>query len=460
MNGALIQKELAAPHNDWWTTSRPLSQGSLTPDDTVGKIFQRLVDADELASLVRAGTQRLAASPGYRKALQERSMQEQLRPLFCPVELNIVSDPDPSDDQKPTIQIPQGFFADPRLGELSISIPRANYDRAVEQRRLQLPPGRKDADHPWLTPVKANSDMVMVNSLVEMGVIDNEFVADVLAVDFINPLFSSSRCGLLTLVPEKGGPDFLTRFQTALKASSKPAAKELLDNLTDPKRDATFHRQQAAGYLNACLSRASQPEAASEWLDVLVQRRAAVETDDFSRHPRGHITESPDLVVFPSPADSAAGAPVGSHTGLRSSSAAVVGSYSLQPGQHLLGQQHKGLVAERRAQEIVEADLRAQPQDLVADFVRRAVQDHLVEIAPDRVYPGRRKASLHNRPVLGAEIGIEDPFGAIAGDVPCLAGIVGDRHQAGDRDVAPGLGKPGSCEFLRVVPALGADLRA
>lgn len=93
MNGALIQTELAAPHNDWWTTSRPLSQGSLTPDDTVGKIFQRLVDADELASLVRAGTQRLAASPGYRKALQERSMQEQLRPLFCPVELNIVSDP-------------------------------------------------------------------------------------------------------------------------------------------------------------------------------------------------------------------------------------------------------------------------------------------------------------------------------------------------------------------------------
>ena len=311
MNGALIQKELATPHNDWWTTSRPLAQGSLTPDDTVGKIFQRLVDADELAKLVRAGTQRLAASPEYRKALQARSMQEQLRPLFCAVELNIESDPAPSDDRKPTIQIPPGFFADPRLGESSISIPRANYDRAVEQRRLQLQPGRQDADHPWLTPVKANSDMVMVNGLVEMGVIDNEFVADVLAVDFTNPLFSASRCGLLTLAPEKGGPDFLNRFQTALKASSKPAAKELLDNLTDPKRDATFHRQQVAAYLNACLNRASQPEAAGEWLDVLVQRRAAVETDELSRHPRGHITESPDRVVFPSPADSAPGAPVG-----------------------------------------------------------------------------------------------------------------------------------------------------
>jgi hypothetical protein len=311
MNGALIQKELAAPHNDWWTKSRPLSHGSLTPDDTVGKIFQRLVDADELSQLVRAGTQRLTASPEYRKVLQERSMQEQLRPLFCAVELNIESDPDPSDERKPTIQIPPGFFVDPRLGAQSIAIPRSNYDQAVEQRRLQLPPGRKDADHPWLTPVKASSDMVMVNGLVEMGVIDNEFVADVLAVNFTNPLFSASRCDLLPLVPEKGGADFVARFQTALKASSKPAAKELLDNLTDPKRDAKFHRQQVADYLDACQKRASQPEAAKEWLDILVQRRADVDGTEFSKHPQGHITESPDRVVFPSPADFVPDAPIG-----------------------------------------------------------------------------------------------------------------------------------------------------
>jgi hypothetical protein len=305
LNGALIQKELTSPHNDWWTTSRPLSQGSLTPDDTVRKIFQRLVDADELAKLVRAGTQRLAASPEYRKALQKRSMQEQLRPLFCAVELNIESDTNPSDDRKPTIQIPSGFFVDPRLGESAISIARANYDQAVKQHGLQLPPNRTDADHPWLTPVKANSDMMMVNGLVEMGVIDDEFVADVLAVDFTNPLFSTARCGLLPLVPDKGGADFVARFRTALKASSTPAAKELLDNLTDPKRDAKFHHQQVADYLNACQKRASQPEAASEWLDVLAQRRAAVDTDEFSKHSNHqHISESPGRVVFPVPSDS------------------------------------------------------------------------------------------------------------------------------------------------------------
>src|SRR5437762_10165783 len=42
---------------------------------------------------------------------------------------------------------------------------------------------------------------------------------------------------------------------------------------------------------------------------------------------------------------------------------------SRDPGQHLLAQQHEGLMAEGCAQQIVEADLLAQSQDLVADFV-------------------------------------------------------------------------------------------
>jgi hypothetical protein len=60
-------------------------------------------------------------------------------------------------------------------------------------------------------------------------------------------------------------------------------------------------------------------------------------------------------------------------------------------GQHLFGQQHEGLVAERRAQQIVEADLVVQPQDFVADLVGGAVQDHLVEVALDRVDASGRK---------------------------------------------------------------------
>jgi hypothetical protein len=67
--------------------------------------------------------------------------------------------------------------------------------------------------------VKANSDMALTDALVDGGVIDNEFVADVLAIDFTTPFFSRSRCGLLKLVPTEGGPTFKARFQAALKAS-------------------------------------------------------------------------------------------------------------------------------------------------------------------------------------------------------------------------------------------------
>ncbi|HSF34101.1 MAG TPA: hypothetical protein VLK82_27055 [Candidatus Tectomicrobia bacterium] len=301
VNGGLLQKELTPPYNDWWMKSRPLPLGSLTPDSTVAKILPGLVDADELAKLVQATSRRLAASPAYRKVLQSRTMQEQLRPLFCAVELNIESDRDPFDERQPTVQIPAGFFADPRLGTSSIAIPRQHYEQALQQLRSRMRhlPDRADADHAWLTPVKANSDVVMTEALVEMGVVDHEFVADVLAVDFTNPLFSASRCGLLTLVPAAGGPDFLPRFQAALKTSAEPAAKLLLEHLTDPTRDANFHRQQVRAYLDACQERASEPEAAIEWLAVLAQRRAEVDQAELSMHPDGRILESPGRVVFP-----------------------------------------------------------------------------------------------------------------------------------------------------------------
>jgi hypothetical protein len=282
--------------------SRPLPLGSLKPDSVVAKILQDLVDADELTKLVQTTSRRLYASPEHRKARQSRTMQEQLRPLFCPVEVNIESDGEPFDDHKASVQIPAGFFADPRLGAEPVAVPRNNYDQALQKLRSSMPgaPGRTDADHAWLLPVKANSDVLMAEALVEAGVIDNEFVADVLAVDFTSPLFSPARCGLLKQVPSEGGPDFLARFEASLRASTDPAAKVLLENLTDPKRDAAFHRQQVRGYLDACQKRAPKPEASTEWLGLLVQRRAEIDKLEVSKHPQGHILESPSRFVFPS----------------------------------------------------------------------------------------------------------------------------------------------------------------
>ena len=301
LNGGLVQKELAPPHNDWFTRARPLPLGGLRPDAFVAAKLADVVDAAELSRLVVESQRRLADSPGYRKALAARSLQERLRPLFCPVELNLVSESFPFDDGRPTILVPSEFFADVRVAANDVRVTRQAYDAALRSLRSQLPgtPGRADADHPWLTPAKAQSDITAVEALVRQGVIDAEFVADVLAVDFTNPVFSASRCGLLKLVPATGGSDFMPRFRQALQHSKAPAAAELLQNLTQAERTAGFHAKNVAAFLTSCAQRASDPEAVRAWVRLLAQRRAEVSASEISQDPLGHILEDPGRVVFP-----------------------------------------------------------------------------------------------------------------------------------------------------------------
>lgn len=301
INGGLVQKEFREPYNDWFVESRPLSMVPLKPDDFVQDRVSALVDASELSKLVASTTRRLASSPGYRKVMATRSMQERLRPLFCAVEINIESDLAPFDEHKPAVRIPSAFFVDTRLATADIAVARKDYDAALQKQgsRLQATPMRTDADHAWLTPVKAQSDVAAIESLVEQGVVDKEFVADVLSVDFTNPIFSPTRCGLLKLVPDKGGPDFVRHYIDALRSASVPGAAELVDKLTDPSRTAASHAQKAAAFLASCARRSLDPAAVLEWSRLLSQRRVETSASEISQNPLGRILEDPGRVVFP-----------------------------------------------------------------------------------------------------------------------------------------------------------------
>jgi len=237
-------------------------------------------------------------------------MQERLRPLFCPMELNIESDSEPFDDRRPTLRIPSAFFVDPRLATAEISVQRQRYDAALakvgsrlpspdERSRLPSPDERTDADHGWLTPVKAHSDVVITDSLIEQGIIDKEFAVAVLAIDFTNPVFSTIRCGLLKLVPDNGGPDFVARFKEALRGATAPGAAELLNNLSDPSRTAAFHENAASEFLASCQRQAMDAESVLDWLRLLAQRRVEVGTSEISQNPLGRILEE-GRIVFPS----------------------------------------------------------------------------------------------------------------------------------------------------------------
>jgi len=301
LNGALLQKELAPPHNDWFVQGRELPLGELKPDAFVQERLASMMDAGELSKEVVAAARRLASSAGYRKVMASRSMQEQLRPLFCPMEVNIESDGEPFDDQKPSLRIPSGLFVDSRLAIAEISVKRQDYAAALRKLRSHLPettPERDDADHAWLTPVKAQSDIIAVDALIEQGVVDKEFVADVLAVDFTNPVFSIARCDLLKLVPDTPGSDFMPRFQNALRGSAAPAAAELLENLSNPAHNAASYVQQASALLANCQRKSSEGDTVVEWLRLLAQRRLEVSKSEISHHRIFHILE-PGRIIFP-----------------------------------------------------------------------------------------------------------------------------------------------------------------
>ncbi|HYV04548.1 MAG TPA: hypothetical protein VFB82_08185, partial [Blastocatellia bacterium] len=149
--GGPIMKELAPPHNDWSTSNRPLPTGSLKPDAALTGILKGLVDAGELATSVKAGLSHLKDSGKFQTARKARSLQEQLRPLFCPVELNLESDSQSLDDKAAQVTIPSGFFVDPRLARKDVAINRAHYDAALATLKVAFPEiSRSDGDHGWL----------------------------------------------------------------------------------------------------------------------------------------------------------------------------------------------------------------------------------------------------------------------------------------------------------------------
>ncbi|MFN0124230.1 MAG: hypothetical protein ACKV2V_27335 [Blastocatellia bacterium] len=302
--GGPIMKEMALPHNDWWMQERTLPFGGAKPDATLSGILAGLVDATELAHSVQAGMAKLRQSETFREADKKRSLPERLRPLFCPVELNLASDPAPMDQKAPRISIPSAFLVNPMLARGDIDIAREHYDAALTTLKSAFPealPARRDGDHGWLTPVKAFSDTQAIEALIEEGLIDREFVMDVLAVDMTNPLFSTGRCGLLRLLPPKADTTWRNTFQGSLQAAApgNPAARELHGNLTTPSRDTTFHQTRATALLAQSRKQAQSAPAVIDLLRLLAQRRAEARASAISQNRLGQILEPNFRVIFP-----------------------------------------------------------------------------------------------------------------------------------------------------------------
>ena len=293
-SGGPIMKELTAPHNDWWTETRPLVFAPNVLSVQVKSWMRDLEDAKNLADGVKIGIQNLHKSETYRKNLANLSLQEQLRPLFCTVEINIESDRQPLVGSNNQMLVPSAFFINPLLASNAVTFGKSSYVQLLNANNMKFPETpNQDADHGWLTPVKGFSDLAAIEKLIENGTIDGEFAADVLAVDFQNPLLSAKRCRLLKSIPQSK-TDWLPQFISKLKENPAAEARSLLAHLTQSELSATVHRQKAETYVH-------QRHDDESAFKHLLQLRSGIFKDEISTNPMGQILEPGFRLIFPVP---------------------------------------------------------------------------------------------------------------------------------------------------------------
>jgi hypothetical protein len=320
MNGGPIMKELAAPHDSWWRQERQLPLAGLLIAPELTPIMSNLVDSSRFSGWVQQGNQKLALSQLYWQERGKRTFQEQLRPLFCEQEVNLASDLLPLDGPSPMVAAPAGLFLNECLLSaslkdcLKVPAPQIPVAKQIYEQSLMnfdslfldtqaggaRPTDQIDGDHAFESPVKAYGDMLLVNRMIDDGLIDEEFAVDVLAVDMTRPMFSAQRCGLLGLVPNRPLTGWRKQFEKSLETSKRPGAQELLANLRDPKRSAAFHRARARSILEKVQVNATQLSFAVDgYVRLLAERRIAVFNDQISQHPQGQIFEPDFRLIFP-----------------------------------------------------------------------------------------------------------------------------------------------------------------
>lgn len=296
-NGGPIMKELSEPFNDWWTNERPLQFGDVRIEEQLQSILTNLSSANNFAVDVRKGIAHLLEIPLPVRA--QLSLQERLRPLFCPVEINLVAEQTPN-EQNADISIPTEFFIDPLLSKTTLSwrYPRAYYDQELATTGTHFPETNLlDADHPWLTPVKSEADHLAITQLISEGLIDRKFAVDVLSLDFSNPTFSAIRCSLLQLIPEYG-PNWQHRFMNHLRRSSLPGAENLLKKLEDS--DSIKKSEYAIKeYFAHCQENLKYDYQLSYLFRIMLQRRQELRESQISKNPLGQILEPSFRVIFP-----------------------------------------------------------------------------------------------------------------------------------------------------------------
>ncbi len=300
--GGPIMKEIYSPHNDWWEPIRKLDFGGRVVNSSIFDMIENLVPPQRLAENVLLGMNKLESYKGSSDK-NVLSFQEKLRPLFCPVEINFISDRVPNEERNNDINIPIEFFINKNLSDNQIKnivISRTAYEHALISTGSHFPEtSLLDADHAWLAPVKAMSDQLVIEHLIKTGLIDEKFAYDVLSIDMTNPALSDARCALLKYVPNYWSNDWKNNFIERLKSSNNTTALELVRQLNNADHTPEYHKKKGIRFLKNCINQLKNEDNVKKLFLLLAQRRIEVKASEISKNPRGQILEPGFRVLFP-----------------------------------------------------------------------------------------------------------------------------------------------------------------
>lgn len=314
--GGPVMKELNAPWLHWnldFTT--PGHREIIAANE---KLLGRETNPIDLEGLVQQGNDEWNAR---RLALAKeglgttRTVADLLRPVFCTVEVNLDSDFGPQVSSGPLTEM---VLDDTLSSFASIKLSNDDYQAIIASfgSRMAVPTDKIDTVGAFTRIQRGDADSNYQQKLIDDGILDREFVEDVLLVDFTRAVFSTDRCNLLEFAPDLEGRDatvdriragFIENLKKADDLSG--AAKDFLRNLEQDEDDA---RATVKRFAEACSRRegttkVGDTEVSAVALDyltyVLNVREQAVELPVFEfdglTTPLTEIGKSPATRLHP-----------------------------------------------------------------------------------------------------------------------------------------------------------------
>jgi hypothetical protein len=307
VNGAPVMKERKEPWLHWNSVSQEIPRENFPAQHPINRpsentLFSTSQSAHLLQTQIVEPAVRRWTDARLRRVLAPAGITDPralMRQVLTATSVNIVSARERGQSTEPFIRIPSTMFADtdtlvdillPDTSIAVVKVPRPIYAQAIATLKISLRDTQQgfeqagDAFFAWPVPERAFEDIVIVDGLVQHGVLSVQFASALLMCDFSNPIDSGRRAALLNHVPTAtvdaiGANGLQARMLQSIEAAAaaKGAGSDEAEivrfmGLSEGQWQADAE-QRITGLINAVIARAATLEGVSDYLRLADWRR-------------------------------------------------------------------------------------------------------------------------------------------------------------------------------------------